>query len=260
MNIIVLMKVVPDTSIQVKPDASGTDIERDGVDYVINPYDEYAIEEALKIKAASGGKVVLVTAGPDSAQATIRKGLAMGADEAIQVDDEAVAGADAVGLARALAKVCEQAEAGLVLCGREGVDHGRSSVGAAVAEALGWPQASDVTSVEVADGKARCAVERQAGTATVEVALPAVLTAQKGLNEPRYASLKGIMQAKRKKIEKKTAADLGLDAAALAPKVRVTKLAPPPVREKSLRLFEGADAAAQAKAAVAALVDELKIV
>jgi len=261
MNIVVLMKQVPDTAAQVKANADGTDIDRDGLEYVISPYDEYAIEEALKIKGERDGTVTLVCAGPERTQKSIRQGLAMGADEAVHIDDPAVESADAVGLARALAKACESLEAGLVLCGREGVDKGQGTVGAAVAEFLGWPQASDVTELELGDGNATAKVERAGGGhARIEVSLPAVLTAQKGLNEPRYASLKGIMQAKRKPIHKKTLADLGLDADAVAPKVTLKKLAPPPVREKTLRKFEGDGAAAQAQACVDALVNELKIV
>lgn len=260
MNIVVLMKQVPDTALQVKANGDGTDIDRDGVEYVISPYDEYAIEEALKIKEAKEGKVTLVCAGPERVTKSIRQGLAMGADAAVQIDDAAVEGADAVGLARALAGACKTLEADIVLCGREGVDLGRSTVGAAVAEFLGWPQANDVTQLEVGDGNATATVERAGGHAVLEVGLPAVITAQKGLNEPRYASLKGIMQAKRKPIDKKSLSDLGLEGDAVAPKVTTRKLAPPPVKEKSLRKFDGDGAAAQAKACVDALVNELKIV
>lgn len=261
MNIVVLTKVVPDTSAQVAANAAGNDISPDGIEFVINPYDEYAIEEALKIQADKGGEVTLLSVGPDSSQKTLRKGLAMGAHKAVLIDDEAVAGSDTVGVAKALAKAIEEIGADLVLAGREAVDHGGGCMGGAVAEVLGWPQANDIVKCEVTGDKTVTVnAEREGGHAVLEIQLPAVLTAQKGLNEPRFASLKGIMKAKKKPLDKKTAADLGLDAGALAPKVSVTALAAPPVAEKSLRMFEGDDAASKAKAAVAALTGELKIV
>ncbi len=260
MNIVVLMKQVPDTASQVKVDAAGTDIARDGVEYVISPYDEYALEEALRIKEAKGGKVTIVTAGPERTQKSIRQGLAMGADEAVQVDDPAVEASDGLGLARALAAAVKGLSADLVLAGREAVDLGRGQVPAAVAEILGWPQATDAVKIEVGDGKLAVHSERGGAKAVLELKTPCVVSAQKGLNEPRYASLKGIMAAKKKPIAVKKLADLGLDAAAVAPRVKVTRLAPPPARVKSLRKFEGADAAAQAKACAKALVEELKIV
>lgn len=261
MNIVVLMKEVPDTSAQVVVNDSGDGIQNEGLEMVINPYDEYAIEEALKIKADKGGEVVLLTAGPDSVKKTVRKGLAMGADRAIHISDDAVASADALGLAKMLAKAVEGAAADLVLCGREAVDHGRASVGAAVAEYLGWPQATDVVKCDAsADGKLTVEAERDGGHAVLEVTLPALLTTQKGLNEPRYASLKGIMKAKKKKIEAKSLSDLGLTADDVAPRTKIVALEVPAATEKSLRLFDGDDAATQAQAAVQALTEELKIV
>ncbi len=254
MNIVVLMKEVPDTSAPVSADASGTAIQTDGLEYVINPYDEYAIEEALKIKADKGGEVILVSAGPESSQKTIRKALAMGADRAVLIQDAAVEGADTVGIARMLAKAIEGLDANLVLCGREASDHGGASVGGSVAELLGWPHASDVVQCEMGDGSVVVHAERDGGHSVLDIKLPALLTAQKGLNEPRYASMKGIMQAKRKKIEVKSVSDLGLDADAVASTVKVTALSAPPAREKSLRLFESAEEA------VKALTEELKIV
>lgn len=261
MNIVVLMKEVPDTKSPVQVGASGDSIQTEGLDTVINPYDEYAIEEALRIKTDKGGEVVLLTVGPDSCQKTIRKGLAMGADRAVLIDDPAALAADSLGLARVLSKAIEQLGAQLVICGREATDQGRASVGPAVAEMLGWPQVVDVVAREATEDDALVLhAEREGGHAVVKVQLPALITTQKGLNEPRITPIPAIMKAKKKPLEKKSLADLGLDAGALAPRTKVTKLAPPPVKEKSLRWFEGADAAAKAKAAVHALTDELKIV
>lgn len=261
MNIVVLMKQVPDTALAVKVNAAGTGIESEGLEFVINPYDEYAIEESLKLKEAKGGKVTLLCAGPERAQKSIRQALAMGVDEAVQIDDPAVEAADTTGIAKALVAALKTMAPDLVFCGREAVDLGRASVGAAVAELMGLPQATDVVKVTVKDEKlleVNC--EREGGHAVLEVKLPAVLTAQKGLNEPRYASLKGIMAAKKKPIVVKKLADLGLAAGDVAAKTVVKSLKAPPVKDKSLKLFDGESAAAKAQACVKALVQDLKIV
>lgn len=260
MNIVVLVKEVPDTSAQVTIAGDGKSIEADGLELVINPYDEYAIEEALTIQAEKGGEVVLLTAGPDSAQKTIRKGLAMGAERAVLVDDPAVAAADGLGVAKILAKAIEGMGADLVLCGREAVDHGESTVPGALAEYLGWPHATDVVDVTAEDSKVVVLAERDGGQAKVELDLPAVLTAQKGLNKPRYASLKGIMKAKRKKIEKKTLADLGLSADDVAAKVQIQALEVPAIAAKSLKMIDGDTPEAKAKEMVRILTQELKLV
>ncbi len=260
MKIVVCVKQVPDTETRVKVAASGTAIsEADVANWIVSPYDEFAIEEALRIKEARGGEVVLVTAGPDRAQAALRTGLAMGADSALHVKDAAVEGSDALGVARVLAAAIKTlAPFDLVLCGQQGVGGDNSQVPGLVAELLDLPQVTVAVKIELQDG--RVVVEREAdgGRETWEAPLPAVVSAQKGLNEPRYASLKGIMAAKKKPIQTLELAALGLDAAALAPKLRVTAVELPPSRPP-VKMLEG-DAETQARELVRLLHEEAKVI
>src|SRR5512138_779649 len=232
MKIVVCVKQVPDTETRVKIAASGNAIsEPDVSNWIISPYDEFAIEEAIRIKEAKGGEVVLVSAGPDRAQAALRTGLAMGADSAVHVKDAALDGADTLGTARALAAAVKTlAPYDLVLCGQQGVGGDNSQVPAMIAELLDLPQVTVAVKIDVEDGKATVEREIEGGRETWQTPLPAVVSAQKGLNEPRYASLKGIMAAKKKPIQAVAAGALGLDADALAPRARVRKVELPPPR------------------------------
>lgn len=213
MKVGVCLKQVPatDTRIQINP--QGTGILTDDVKWEINPYDEYALEEGIRLK--QGGKateVVLFTLGDAAAEARVRDGLARGADRAVRCDDPAFAGSDALGKARVLAAALQAEGVGLVLCGRQAIDGDQGSVPAMIAEILGWHQASTVDKLTL-DGEGFTANRAAGGGAREVVAgrLPAVITCDKGLNEPRYATLPGIMAAKKKPIAVKDAAALGID-------------------------------------------------
>ncbi len=260
MKIVVCVKQVPDTETRVKVGASGKEIsEADVASWIVSPYDEFAIEEALKIKEAKGGEVVLVTVGPERAQAALRTGLAMGADSALHVRDAALDAADTLATARALAAAIKTvAPFDLVLCGQQGVGGDNSQIPGMLAELLDLPQVTVAVKIEIQDGKAQVERESDGGREVWETPLPAVISAQKGLNEPRYASLKGIMAAKKKPIQVLTAAAIGLDAAALAPKLSICGLELPPARPP-VKMIEG-DPETQAKELVRLLHEEAKVI
>ena len=213
MKILVMVKQVPDTATQVKIGADPKAIDTAGITWIVSPYDEYAVEEGLRIKEKRGqGEVVAVSLGPDRVKETLRSCLAMGCDRAIHLLDPAWDRGDTLTTARALAAVIKQEAPALVLCGRQAIDDDMGSVGAQVAELLGWPCASWITEEVVDAGGTSIRVGRQAegGLEVFDLPLPAVASAQKGLNEPRYPTLKGIMGAKKKEMKVVKAADLGL--------------------------------------------------
>lgn len=206
MKIIVCVSHVPDTAAKINMGADGKSIDNNGVTYVVNPYDEYAIEEALKTKESLGeGEVIAISVGPDSNKETIKKALAMGADRGILLKDENPR--DSLAVAKALADEIKQEGAELVFFGKQSVDYDNSAVGQMTAELLGFNSVSVVVDFKL-DGTGIVAErEIEGGREVIETSLPAIITAQKGLNEPRYASLKGIMAAKKKTIDEKPAAE-----------------------------------------------------
>jgi electron transfer flavoprotein beta subunit len=259
MKIVVCVKQVPDTETRVRISPEGNGIVETDVNWIVSPYDEFAIEEALKIKEAKGGEVVLVTVGPDRAQSALRTGLAMGADSAVHVKDALLDGADALATAHALAAALRTLQPfDLVLCGQQGVGGDNSQVPGLLAELLDLPQVTVAVKIEIQDGKAKVEREIEGGRETWQTALPAVVSAQKGLNEPRYASLKGIMAAKKKPLSVVDAAGLGLDKARLAPRVRVKAMELPPPRP-AVTMIEG-DAGTQAKELIRLLHEEAKVI
>jgi electron transfer flavoprotein beta subunit len=260
MQIVVCVEQVPDTETRVKLAASGAAIsEPDVQSWIVSPYDEFAIEEALRIKEAKGGEVVLATVGPERAQAALRTGLAMGADSALHVKDAALEGAPPLVVARALAAAIRTLGAvDLVLCGQQGVGGDHSQVPGMLAELLDLPQVTVAVKIAVADGQATVEREVEGARETWTTSLPALISAQKGLNEPRYASLKGIMAAKKKPVTTLDAAGLGLGPEAVAGKVRVTRLELPPPRPP-VRMIQG-DAQAQAQELVRVLHEEAKVI
>ena len=214
MKIVVAVKQVPDTATPVK--ISGGDpkvIDTAGITWIVSPYDEFAVEEALRIKEKRGqGEVVAVSLGPDRVKEALRSALAMGCDRAIHVNDPALANADTLLTAQALAAVIKQEQPALVICGRQAIDDDMGAVAAQVAELLGWPAASWIMEEAIdGDGKSiRIGRQVEGGLEIFELPLPAVVSAQKGLNEPRYPTLKGIMGAKKKEIKDVKAAELGV--------------------------------------------------
>ena len=212
MNIVVLVKQVPDTWSERKLRADDSTLDRDAADAVINELDDYAIEEGLRLAEAHGGEVTIVSMGPDKAADAIRKALSMGADKAVHLIDDQLAGSDALATSLALATVLGRIGFDLVILGSESTDARMGVMAAMLAERLGVPQMSFASKVDT-DGS-KISIHRQAdyGYDTVEGILPAVVSVVEKINEPRYPSFKGIMAAKKKPVETLSLADLGLDA------------------------------------------------
>lgn len=244
MKIAVCVKRVADTEARIKVAGDGTSIEESGVKFVLNPFDEYAVEASLKLKEQAGdGEIVVVSLGTDSNQETMRTALAMGVDRGILLKTD-VKAPDSLAVAQALAAELKQGEYDLILFGKLAVDDGCHAVGAMVAELMELPCVSSISTLEIDAGKGTAEREIEGGVEVVEFSLPAVLTTEKGLNEPRYPALRGIMLAKKKPLETK---DVELGASG----VEITALAYPPERKEGRIVGEGPDA-------VPALVDALK--
>ncbi|MFO8088354.1 MAG: electron transfer flavoprotein subunit beta/FixA family protein [Desulfatiglandaceae bacterium] len=264
MNIIVCLKQVPDTESRIKVAADKKSIVTDDLKWIMNPYDEFGVEEALKLKEKFGGEVTVVGVGPKRVTEAIRTALAMGADKGILVNDEALAGSDSLAVARVLSEVIKNLDFDLIFTGQRGVDDDLGVVGTAVAEFLGIPHVSLAVKLEVAEDAKSARVHRpvEGCTLVVETGFPALITAQKGLNEPRYASLPGIMKAKKKPLEEKNLADLGLDAAAIgesARKLEVLELTPPPERAPG-KIVEGGTPQEKAAELARLLHEEAKVI
>jgi electron transfer flavoprotein beta subunit len=256
---LVCLKQVPDTETQIKVDPQGSGIVTDGIKYIINPYDEFSVEEALRLKEKfKGGEVVILSIGPDRVTEAIRTALAMGADRGVHINDTSVNEADPYVAAQALAAAAAQVDYDVIFCGHRAIDDDFGEVGAMLAEMLRLPQVTLVTKVEVAPDKKTATVERdiEGGKEVIEVPLPCMLTSQKGLNEPRYASLPGIMKAKKKPIDKKTVAELGMSP---EPKLVSKDFTMPPERQAGKK-YEGLEPADAAKTVVVALRAEAKVI
>jgi len=210
MKIVVCIKHVPDTETKIKVAGDGVSLDEAAVSkWIISPYDEYALEQALLIREAGEGEVVLVSLGGDAVQATLRQGLAMGADRAVLVKDDALAKADGLARAKALAVVVKEENPELVLLGKYGVGTDEAQTGPMLAEILGQPHAGSVSKLDLTGDGFTAERDIEGGVEVQQGSLPAVITCEKGLNEPRYPSLKGIMAAKKKKIDFKEAGDGG---------------------------------------------------
>jgi len=204
MKIVVCVSHVPDTASRIKVGTDGKTIDPTGVTYIINPYDEYAVEEALKLKEKLGaGEVVILTLGGDNNKETIRKALAMGADSGILLKDETQR--DSFGIAKSLAEEIKTQNTQIVFMGKQSVDYDNSIVGQLTAELLGYNCIPVCVKLDINGDKITAEREVEGGREIVETSIPVIITCQKGLNEPRYASLKGIMAAKKKTIEEKAA-------------------------------------------------------
>jgi electron transfer flavoprotein beta subunit len=264
VNILTCIKQVPDTESQIKVDSGGKGIQTGDIKWVMNPYDEFGVEEALRIKEKLGGKVTVIGVGPQRVVESLRTALAMGADEAIHIDDPAAEGGDALSTARLLAAAIKQVPFDLIFCGQRAVDDDNAQVGAALAELLQIPLLSVITKVEFSEDKAKVKVNRPVEGATwvLETTLPALITTQKGLNEPRYASLPGIMKAKKKPLSAKKLGDLGLSpdqVGEAGAKLKILSMTPPPER-KAGKIVEGETVQEKAKTLVKLLREEAKII
>jgi electron transfer flavoprotein beta subunit len=213
VKIVVCVKQVVDTEAEKHLVGEEWRLDRESVDNILNPYDEYSVEAAIQLKEALDAEVTILCMGPEAAEEAVRKSLAMGADQAVLVSDAALAGSDAEGTAYALAQVLRSLDFDLVLFGTMSTDSQTGLVPAAVGDALDLPVLAGVSHLEVGDGVARVHRQTDEGYIAYECALPAVVAVAKGINEPRYPSIKGIMAAKKKPLETKSAADAGIDAA-----------------------------------------------
>lgn len=255
MNIIVFIKQTFDTEAKIVLDGSGK-IDANGVNLIINPYDEYAIEEGLRLKEKLGGEVTAVTVGGAGAQAALRTALAMGADKAVLVSDPAIENPDEWTYAEVAAKAISQIPYDIILTGRIAIDDGASQVAVRIAESLNIPSITSILKLDVAGTQVTATREIDGGTEVIETSLPVVVTAQKGLNEPRYPSVAGIMKAKKKPLATKTLADLGFSAG--DKKMNVIKYSLPTARQAG-RIIPG-EAAQAAQELARLLREESKVV
>lgn len=239
MKILVGIKHVPDTDTKIRIAADGRSIDESGVKWIISTYDEFAIEQALQLREARGGEVVLCSAGREATRETLRQGLAMGADRAVQIVDPRLDRCDGLMRARVLAALAVAEQADLVLVGKYGVGTDEGQTGPMTAEVLNWPHASAVIRLTLDEGTFRAEREVEGGVESIEGRLPAVLSCDKGLNQPRYASLKGIMAAKKKPMDVRTLQSLGIDESELAaPRLVWEGLELPPARTTG-RMIDG---------------------
>lgn len=245
MNIVVCVSQTPDTTTKIAIGADGKSIDSTGVKFILNPYDEFAVEEGLRLREANGGTVTLVCVGNDSAKENIRLGLAMGADKAILVKDDARS--DSFSVASQLADVIRGINPDLVLLGRQSIDFDSAQMGPTLAELLDLPSVSFVTALEISGTNVRAERDIEGGKEAVETTLPCVITAQKGLNEPRYPKLPDIMKAKSKPIEERagSAAETRVETVQLHKPVekgdgKVLEFSPENVREIVRLLHEEA--------------------
>ena len=258
MNTVVCLKQVPDTETLIK--IAGTTIAAEGIKWVISSFDEYAVEEAIRMKEKmNAGKVTVVSLGPDRVIESIRTALAMGADDAVHVNDGAYYDkADPYATAQVLAAAIKGLTFDAVLLGKQAIDDDCGQVPAMLGELLGLPVVTQVIKLDVAADKKSATVTREieGGQVVLDVPLPAVLSAQKGLNEPRYASLPGIMKAKKKPVDVKNAGGLGVST---GPMTVVKEMSLPPARQAG-KIITGDDAKVKAAALAKALHEEVKII
>jgi electron transfer flavoprotein beta subunit len=243
MKLLVAVKRVIDYNVKIRVKADGTGVETANVKYSMNPFDEIAVEEAVRLKeAGKASEIVVVSMGPAAAQETIRTALAMGGDRGIlvQTDDEL----QPLAVAKLLKALVDKEQPGMVILGKQAIDDDSNQTGQMLAALLGWPQGTFASKLTLAEGGVEVVREVDGGLETVALKLPAVVTTDLRLNEPRYASLPNIMKAKKKPIDAVAPADLGVD---VAPRLTVLKVEEPAKRKAGVKVAD-----------VAALVDKLK--
>ena len=259
MDIVVLIKQVPDTATQIHTRVKDGRVDLDGVTWVVGPYDEYAVEEAIRLREAHGGTVTLITLGPERADDALKSMLALGADEAVRVWDDSYTDLGPRATAAVLAAAVRKLPHDMVWTGWKSVDADAGIVPIFLAEALGVPHVSFVVGVEISGDGLRLKREIEGGKEMVECSLPAVLSAQKGLNEVRYATLKGIMAVKRKSIPIWGPEDLGLSADSLPASGIETVAIEPPASRAAGRTLDGTPSEAAAEL-VRVLHTEAKVI
>ncbi|WP_078555425.1 electron transfer flavoprotein subunit beta/FixA family protein [Bacillus alkalicellulosilyticus] len=256
MNIFVIMKRTFDTEEKITIDHGK--IDEGGATFIINPYDEYAIEEAIKLRDEHDGEVTVVTVGEEEAEKQLRTALAMGADKAVLIDSEDLDELDQFTTATLLATYLKDQEVDIVLGGNVAVDGGSGQVGPRVAELLGIAQVTTITKIDISGSTATIVRDVEGDEETLEVSLPVLVTAQQGLNEPRYPSLPGIMKAKKKPLETLDLDDLDLDEDDVEPKTKTIEIFLPPQKQAG-KVLEG-DVNNQVKELVSLLKTEAKVI
>ena len=243
MKVLVAVKRVVDYNVKIRVKADGSGVELANVKMSMNPFDEIAVEEAIRMKeAGTASEIIAVSVGPQQAQETIRTALAMGADRGILIKhDEYV---EPLGVAKLLKKVIEEKQPGLVILGKQAIDDDCNQTGQMLSALLGWSQAAFASKIEISGDSATITREIDGGLQTIKVKTPMIVTTDLRLNQPRYASLPNIMKAKKKPLDEKIATDMGVD---LAPKLKVINTTEPPAREGGKKV-----------GSVAELVDKLK--
>jgi electron transfer flavoprotein beta subunit len=259
MKIAVCVKQVPDSETRINLAAPAAQLDESGFTRVLNPYDAYAVEEAVKIKEAGGEvEVTAITIGSDAVKETLKKDcLAVGCDKAVIIGDEALFGADEMARATAMAAVIKRDGYDLVLTGIKAIDDDSGQLGVILGELLDMAHVATVTKLDLADGRLTAEREIEGGKEVIEASLPAVLTCQKGLNEPRLPSLPNIMKAGMKPMESVTCADLGLEVPASLSEV---KLYTPPAPRGECHLVDAEDPVAAAKELARLLNEEAKVI
>ena len=267
MDIIVLMKQVPDTESEVEIAEDGVSLDTEDIKWVINPYDEYALEEALLIKESRDDvTVTAISVGPDRVSESIRVAYAMGIDNAIHIndeyDDEVYGAADAFTTSKIIAKALDDTPYDLILAGVRAVDNDNYQVPAHISKMLKIPMISLVTKQEIQGEDIICEQSIDGGTAVVKAALPAIITAQKGMNEPRYPAVRAIMKAKKKKADERELEELDLnidELGAQGAKTKVRAMAHPPKRNEG-KVIKGSTAADKADELVRLLKEEARVI
>ncbi len=236
MKVLVPVKRVIDYNVKVRVKADGTGVDLANVKMSMNPFDEIAVEEAIRLKeAGKAEEVIAVSIGVKQAQETLRTALAMGADRAILVvaADDVHTDIEPLAVAKILAKIVEEEQPGLVIAGKQSIDNDMNATGQMLSALLGWSQATFASEVDIDGDNAKVTREVDGGLQTISVKMPAIITADLRLNEPRYASLPNIMKAKKKPLDEKTAADFGVD---VTPRLEIVTTSEPPVRQAGIKV------------------------
>jgi len=265
VNIVVVIKQTPDTETVIKITPDNRQIATSGIKWIINPYDEFAIEAAVRLKEKNGGTVTVISYGPQRVVEALRTALAMGADDAVLIDDPLMKDADFMRVTRALVAAAREKNPDIILIGSRTVDYDQGQRGAILAEMIGWPHLALAVSIE-SDGS-KVVIDRpiEGGKVTLEAPLPALVTfgGSHAVWNPRYASLPGIMKAKKKPLAFKKLTDLGLDPADFAPekaRIRITSLELPPQRKAGKIIDGGLDTAGKAKELIKLLREEARVI
>lgn len=263
MNIIVCLKRVPDTGARLEIEKGGLEIKPD-VPWILNPFDEFAVEEAIRIRERFGGKVTLINASPDGGEEVLKKGIATGADDAVYVKDTHLRGLDEIDIAKVLSSAISGMAFDIILCGKQGTDSGSGIVGGALAGLLNIPLVSAIKKLDIFPKEKRAEAFREVewGTERIECFLPALFTATRGLNEPRYPALSGIMKAKKQEIKFLDLSAIGIDTVSflnsrINSRIKRKGLSYPLLKRK--RVILDGDTRGEVREAIRFLKDEVKI-